>query len=71
MLLDDDQISGDYDMNVKLWKTLEFGLTDEFTKNGLEEIAEDYIKLDLITAYDDPKEVMKLVWTPTAPEENE
>ncbi|HLR20972.1 MAG TPA: ABC transporter substrate-binding protein [Tissierellaceae bacterium] len=71
MLLDDDQISGDYDMNVKLWKTLEFGLTDEFTKNGLEEIAEDYIKLDLITAYDDPEEVMKLVWTPTAPEENE
>lgn len=70
MLLDNNQISGDYDMNLKLWKTLEFGLTDEFTKNGLEEIVEDYIKLGLITAYEDPNQVMKLVWTPTAPESN-
>ena len=70
MLLDDSQIGGDYDMNVELWKTLQFGLADEFTKNGLEDIVEDYIKLGLITAYDDPSEVMKLVWTPTAPESN-
>ncbi|WP_406242419.1 ABC transporter substrate-binding protein [Tissierella carlieri] len=70
MLLDDGQISGDYDMNVELWKTLQFGLTDEFTKNGLENIVKDYIKLGLITAYEDPNEVMKLVWTPTAPESN-
>ena len=34
MLLDNNQISGDYDMNLKLWKTLEFGLTDEFTKTA-------------------------------------
>lgn len=70
MLLDNNQISGDYDMNLELWKTLEFGLTDEFTKNGLEEIVEDYIKLGLITAYEEPNKVMKLVWTPTAPESN-
>lgn len=70
MLLDDNQISGDYDMNVELWKDLEFGLTDDFTMEGLEEIVADYIKLGLITAYTDPEEVMQLVWTPTAPENN-
>lgn len=68
MLLDGNKISGDYDMNVELWKTLQFGLTDEFTENGLEEIVTDYIRLGLITAYDDPAEVMSFVWTPTAPE---
>lgn len=67
-LLDDNKISGDYDMNVELWKTLQFGLTDEFTENGLKDIVADYIRLGLITAYDDPAEVMELVWTPTAPE---
>lgn len=67
-LLDDNKISGDYDMNVELWKTLQFGLTDEFTENGLKDIIADYIRLGLITAYDDPDEVMELVWTPTAPE---
>lgn len=68
-LLDDNKISGDYDMNVEMWKSLQFGLTDEFTENGLKDIVADYIRLGLITAYDDPDEVMELVWTPTAPEE--
>lgn len=67
-LLDDKKISGDFDMNVELWKSLNFGLTDEFTKNGLSKIAEDYIKLGLITAYDNKDEVMSLVWTPAAPD---
>jgi len=67
-LLDDGKISGDFDMNVELWKALEFGLTDEFTENGLAKITEDYIKLGLLTAYDDPNEVMSFVWTPMAPE---
>lgn len=67
-LLDDNKISGDYDMNVELWKELEFGLTDDFTETGLKEIVADYIRLGLITAYDDPDEVMDIVWTPTAPE---
>lgn len=68
MLLDDNQISGSFDMNVELWNTLNFGLTDEFTKAGLEEIIDDYIKLGLITSTNDEKEVMDNVWTPMAPE---
>ena len=67
LLLDHNKISGDFDMNLKLWKELSFGLTDEFTQAGLQGIAEDYIKLGLITAYENPEEVMQKVWTPTAP----
>ena len=65
LLLDDNKITGDFDMNVKLWNELKFGLTDEFTEAGLREIVDDYIRLGLITAYDDTDEVMKKVWTPT------
>lgn len=68
MLLDDDQIGGDYDMNVELWKDLEFGLEDDFTEKGLNEIAKDYIRLGLISAMEDDKDVMNKVWTPMAPE---
>ena len=50
MLLDDGKIGGDYDMNLELWNTLKFGLTDEYTKAGLEQIIDDYIRLGLITS---------------------
>lgn len=68
MLLDDEKISGEFDMNVELWNTLHMGLTDEFTQKGLQKITEDYIRLGLITSMDDPAEVMEMAWNPMAPE---
>ena len=50
-------------MNVKLNNSLQFGLSTDFTEAGLRAIAEDYIRLDLITATDDIEEVMSKAWT--------
>lgn len=66
MLMDDDKIGGDYDMNVEIWKSLEFGVSDEMTEAALEQISSDYIRLGLLTAYDDPEEIMDIIWTPSA-----
>lgn len=69
ILLDNSKITGDFDMNVELWKQLNFSLTDEFTENGLRGIVDDYIKLGLITAIDNTDEVMEKAWTPIAPDQ--
>ena len=68
MLLDDGKISGDYDMNLELWNTLKFGLTDEYTKAGLEQIIDDYIRLGLITSTKDADALLEKAWHPQAPE---
>lgn len=68
ILLDDNQMSGDVDMNVELWNTLKFGLTDEYTEKGLEAIIDDYIRLGLITATDDADALLAKAWHPLAPE---
>ena len=41
MLMDDDKIGGDYDMNVEIWKSLEFGVSDEMTEAALEQISSE------------------------------
>ena len=64
MLIDEGLNSEDFDMNVKLNNSLQFGLSTDFTEAGLRAIAEDYIRLDLITATDDIEEVMSKAWTP-------
>ena len=68
ILLDDNKMSGDFDMNVELWNTLKFGLTDEYTEAGLKAIIDDYIRLDLITATDDADALLEKAWHPLAPE---
>lgn len=68
MLLDDGKISRDYDMNLELWNTLKFGLTDEYTKAGLEQIIDDYIRLGLITSTKDADALLEKAWHPQAPE---
>lgn len=68
MLLDEGLNSGDFDKNVEINKSLQFGLTDEFTEAGLRYIADAYLRLGIITATDDIEEVMAKAWTPMAPE---
>lgn len=68
MLLDEGLNSGDFQKNVEINISMQFGLTDEFTENGLQQIAEDYIRLGLITAMDQVDDVMAKAWTPVSGE---
>ncbi len=64
MLLEQGWNSGDYEMNVMLNNSLQFGVSDETTQETLQDIVERYIRLDLINAMDDANEVMELAWSP-------
>lgn len=69
MLLDDGMITGEFDKNLELWNTLQWGVcTDEFTEKALTKLVDDYIRIGLITSMDDPEKVMDMVWNPLAPE---
>lgn len=64
MLIEQGWNSGDYEMNVMLNNSLQFGVSDETTQETLQDIVERYIRLDLINAMDDANEVMELAWSP-------
>ncbi len=64
LLLERGWNGGDYEMNVMINNSLQFGLDQEFTGTSLRDIAERYIRLGLITSMDDVDEVMDLAWTP-------
>lgn len=66
MLIDNNMISGDYDMNVEMFEALDFDIDKDFSEAGLKQIIADYIRLDLITAYEEGQEaeVEELVWNP-------
>lgn len=64
MLLEQGWNGGDYEMNVMLNNSLQFGLAQDFTQNTLTDIVGRYIRLGLITSMDDVDEVMELAWTP-------
>lgn len=64
MLLEQGWNGGDYEMNVMLNNSLQFGLAQDFTQNTLADIVGRYIRLGLITSMDDADEVMELAWTP-------
>lgn len=52
------------------WDSLHFGLSDAFTERALREIAEDYIRLGIITEKDlTADDVMEMAWTPVCPDE--
>ena len=55
---------GSREMNVMINNSLQFGLSDEFTKTTLEDFAARYIRLGLIESMDKVEDVMELVWTP-------
>lgn len=55
---------GNYEMNIMINKSLQFGLSDEFTGETLKDFIGRYIRLGLITSMDNADEVLKLAWTP-------
>lgn len=64
MLMEQGWNSGDYEMNVMLNNSLQFGVSQETTGETLEDIVDTYIRLGLINTMEDTDEVMKLAWTP-------
>lgn len=64
MLLEQGWNSGDYEMNVMLNNSLQFGVSDETTEVTLKDVIGRYIRLGLIAEMDDVDEVMQLAWTP-------
>ena len=55
--------SGDFDMNVMLNNSLQFGVSDATTEASLRNITENYIRLGLIKNMDNVDEIMALAWT--------
>ena len=55
---------GNYEMNVMINNSLQFGLSDEFNGETLKDFIERYIRLGLITSMDNADEVLKLAWHP-------
>jgi hypothetical protein len=63
MLIKQGWNSGDYEMNVMLNNSLQFGLSDEITKANLTDIIQRYIRLGLITRSNNVDEIMAKAWT--------
>ena len=64
LLLDRGWNGGDFDMNVMINNSLQFGLADDFTAVSLKDVVERYVRLGLITSMDDVDEIMGLAWNP-------
>ena len=64
LLLDRGWNGGDFDMNVMINNSLQFGLESGFTAKTLEEVVGRYVRLGLITNMDNVDEIMALAWTP-------
>ena len=64
MLIDLNMNSADYDMNVMLNNSLQFGLEEDFTEKTLRETVENYVRLGLITSMSDVDAIMEKAWTP-------
>lgn len=64
MLLERGWNAGDYDMNVMINNSLQFGVSDELTAKSLEEVIGRYVRLGLIKNMDKVDEIMELAWNP-------
>ena len=64
LLLDRGWNGGDFDMNVMINNSLQFGLAEDFTAVSLRDVVERYVRLGLITNMDDVDAIMDLAWTP-------
>ena len=64
VLMDMGWNGGNYEMNIMINNSLQFGLPDEFTGETLKDFIGRYIRLGLITSMDNADEVLKLAWTP-------
>ena len=64
MLMDQGWNGGNYEMNVMLNNSLQFGLDQDFTAKSLKDVVEKYVRLGLIENMDNVDEIMGLAWTP-------
>ena len=64
LLLDRGWNGGDFDMNVMINNSLQFGLADDFTAVSLKDVVSRYVRLGLITNMDNVDEIMDLAWNP-------
>ena len=64
LLLDRGWNGGDFDMNVMINNSLQFGLADDFTAVSLKDVVSRYVRLGLITSMDNVDEIMTLAWNP-------
>ena len=64
LLLDRGWNGGDFDMNVMINNSLQFGLADDFTAVSLKDVVNRYVRLGLITNMDNVDEIMGLAWNP-------
>ena len=64
MLIDLNMNSADFEMNVMLNNSLQFGLGEAFTEATLRETVENYVRLGLITSMSDVDAIMAKAWTP-------
>ena len=69
LMYDTDKMTGDQAVQQKFWDSLHFGLSDAFTEQSLREIAEDYLRLGIITKKDlTVDEIMEMAWTEVCPD---
>lgn len=69
-MYDTDKMTGEKEIQQVFWDSLNFGLSDKFTENALHEIAEDYLRLGIITNKDlTVDDVMDMAWTEVCPDE--
>ena len=64
MLIEQGWNSGDYEMNVMLNNSLQFGLAQDFTETTLTDVVGRYVRLGLITSMDNVDEIMAKAWSP-------
>jgi len=64
LLLDRGWNGGDFDMNVMINNSLQFGLAQDFTASTLKDVVGRYVRLGLITNMDNVDEIMGLAWSP-------
>ena len=70
-MYDTDKMTGEKEDQLAFWDSLHFGLSDAFTERALKEIAEDYIRLGIITDKDlTVDDVMDMAWTSVCPDED-
>lgn len=64
MLMDQGWNGGNYEMNVMLNNSLQFGLDQDFTEKSLRDVVEKYVRLGLIQNMDNVDKIMDIAWTP-------
>lgn len=70
-MYDTNKMTGEKENQLAFWDSLHFGLSDAFTEAALREIAEDYLRLGIITDQDlTVEDVMEMAWTETCPDED-